>query len=111
MTRLTIAIGVVATELALAIALIAVLSLKALAHDAPSGWSYSFACCSSTDCRPVNQTTVKETATGYVVPSGEVVPYGSTKIKHSPDGEFHWCSKGGKNDTPTICLYVPPRSY
>ena len=109
--RLTIAIGSIVLDLIMGIAVVLMLAGKVFAHDAPSGWSYSFACCASTDCRPVNQTTVKETATGYVVPSGEVVPYGSTKIKHSPDGEFHWCSKGGKNDTPTICLYVPPRSY
>lgn len=56
-------------------------------------------------------STVKESATGYVVPSGDVIGYQDSRIKDSPDGEFHWCTTQGKNDGKTICLFVPPRSY
>lgn len=111
--RLAIAIGVVVTELVLAIALIIVLSLKALAHDAPSGWTYPYACCSDRDCRQAEQDEVRETKSGYRLTStGEVVEYQSRRIKDSPDGLFHVCQQAGNFDTGRVlCLFVPPRSY
>ncbi len=90
----------------------------ASAHDAvptkkmPLGWTYPWSCCSGMDCRQVPATAIGQTPEGYVIKAtGEVIPYGSKKIKDSPDGEFHWCSKQGKDDGETICLFIPPPSY
>lgn len=95
------------------------------AHEAmptaaqPLGWQYPYTCCSGFDCREVNgdasKVKIKETAEGYVILVAgkvhETIPYGDKKIKESPDGAFHWCSTGGKDDGKTICLFVPPRAF
>lgn len=98
-----------------------VLAGKAWPHDAiptaskPQGWSYPFACCSGYDCREVTsgpQGTVRERPEGYVIAkTGEVIAYSDGRLKESPDGAFHWCSVAGLDDTRTICLFAPPRSY
>jgi len=80
----------------------------ALAHDAPSGWSYDYSCCSTTDCAPTMAGDVEATPQGYRIPaSGEVVPYTDRRIKPSGDGFMHRCSYGGLPEARTICLYVP----
>jgi hypothetical protein len=85
---------------------------SAFAHDAPSGWKYPFSCCSGVDCRPVKTKAISERPEGYVISTtGEVVPYNDRRIRYSPDGEYHWCSKYGKDDTPTICLFVPAPAF
>jgi hypothetical protein len=88
---------------------------SAYAHDAPAGWSYDKQCCSGMDCRAVNQSAgpqVRETPRGYrISTTGEVIPYHDSRIKDSPDGEFHWCSHGGRDTAPTICLYAPVKGY
>ena len=88
------------------------------AHDAkptaarPQGWSYPFSCCSGYDCREVSSKQVSERPEGYVIQgTGEVVAYSDARLKDSPDGEYHWCSVAGADDSRTICLFVPPRSY
>ena len=90
----------------------------ALAHDAkptaakPEGWSYPFSCCSGYDCREVSSARISERPEGYVIKgTGEVVAYSDGRLKDSPDGEYHWCSVAGADDSRTICLFVPPRSY
>ncbi|MCG6857079.1 MAG: hypothetical protein LJE67_03345 [Salaquimonas sp.] len=81
---------------------------KANAHDAPSGWSYPYECCSGKDCRHVKASQIRPGADGYLIrSSGEIVVYSDARVKHSPDGEFHWCSIGGRDDGRTICLFVP----
>lgn len=82
------------------------------AHDAPTGWSYPFSCCSDFDCRQVEAVAISERPEGYVIKNtGEVVNYTDVRLKNSPDGEYHWCSVAGAKDSRTICLFVPPRSY
>ena len=82
----------------------------AFAHDAPAGWSYDLSCCSTVDCRQVPASYVRETAEGYVlVRTQETLRYGDYRIRQSPDGLWHWCTTGGRDDAGTICLYVPPR--
>lgn len=89
-----------------------VLAVRAEAHDAASGWSYPFACCSGHDCREVSKGFVGEKPEGFVIGStGEVVGYQDERLRNSPDGEFHWCSVAGKDDGKTICLFVPPKSF
>lgn len=83
----------------------------ALAHEAPSGWTYPLYCCSNQDCRPIPDASVKEGKDGYSLPSGEVLPYSDSRIRHSPDGLYHWCSADGENTGKTICLFVPPKSF
>jgi hypothetical protein len=90
----------------------------ALAHDAlptatqPQGWTYPFSCCSGYDCRQVQDQAIGERPEGYVIEAtGEVLAYSDARLKHSPDGMFHWCSVAGASDGRTICLFVPPRSF
>ena len=102
-----------------AVAIVAAgMASSAAAHDAkptsarPQGWSYPFSCCSGYDCREVSSKQISEKPEGYVIKgTGEVVAYSDTRLKDSPDGEFHWCSVAGADDSRTICLFVPPRSY
>ncbi len=94
------------------------MTTAAASHDAiptaskPNGWSYPFSCCSGFDCREVTAEEIGEQPGGYVIEgTGEVLAYSDTRLKDSPDGEFHWCSVAGKADGRTICLFVPPRGY
>ncbi|WP_051914168.1 hypothetical protein [Nitratireductor basaltis] len=82
------------------------------AHEAKTGWRYPYACCSNKDCREVPARMVNESAEGYVIrTTGEIISYDDKRIRHSPDGVFHWCSISGKADTKTICLFVPPKAF
>ena len=91
---------------------ILILVFGAHAHDAPSGWSYPLACCSDFDCRAVPADWIEEGPDGFrIVITGEVIPMTDRRVRHSPDGEFHWCSVAGSDDGRTICLFAPPRSF
>lgn len=80
------------------------------AHDAPSGWTYSPLCCSNRDCGLVPADWIEEGPAGVrIVPTGEVIPYSDTRIKQSPDGEFHWCRPPNEPSPHTICIYLPSR--
>lgn len=84
----------------------------AFAHESPMGWSYPTSCCSNRDCREVVPAFIKEGRLGYeIVPTGEIIGYSDKRLKDSPDQEFHWCSVSGLDDSKTICLFVPPRSF
>lgn len=91
--------------------LLALLPFAAHAHDAPTGWSYGYECCSSIDCRPISSASVKEGAAGYTLPTGETLAYKDSRIRESKDEQFHWCSVNGRDDSRTLCLYVPLRGY
>jgi len=87
-------------------------SSNALAHQAPTGWTYPWACCHDMDCREVKSTSIRESPKGYVIRStGEIIPMTDSRIRNSPDGEYHWCSVAGRDNTRTICLFVPPRDF
>lgn len=95
-------------------AVIAVLALMAayvgVKAAAAHSW-YPWNCCNDRDCRPVPFDAVTVTPTGYRVPSGEVIPFSSTKIKPTPpedvEQRFHWCSVAGSDTGHTLCLFVP----
>ncbi|EKF16843.1 hypothetical protein [Nitratireductor pacificus] len=92
--------------------LVGVFPVISLAHEAKSGWRYPYACCSDNDCREIKDAAISEVPDGYLIKvTGEVVSYSDKRVKNSPDGVFHWCSVAGKDDSRTICLFVPPRSY
>ena len=94
-------------------------------HDAkptaaqPNGLTYPYACCSGIDCREVGdgkaskaKVKILETATGYQISTtGEIIAFGDSRLKDSPDGVFHWCSVAGADDSRTICLFKPPRGF
>lgn len=83
---------------------------KAWAHEAPAGWQYPYACCSGIDCRPVSKKAISERPSGFVINStGEVIAPNDTRLRESPDGEYHWCTVAGEDHSRTICLFVPPR--
>lgn len=94
-----------------AFVIIFLLMLNAGAHEAKTGWSYDQSCCSDRDCREIPSESVKEMSGGYTVPNGEVIPYSSNKIKQSKDEYFHWCTWGGRENSSTICLYVPLKGF
>lgn len=97
---------------ALIVAAASLLAGAVHAHDAPSGWTYPLSCCSDYDCREVPADWVEERPEGYrIVITGEVIPMTSRKVRPSPDGVFHWCSVAGSDDSATICLFAPPRSF
>lgn len=96
------------------------------AHDAPTGWSYPFTCCSNYDCRsvtassrdmfgaPVPGVITEPSATNpnYVINrTGEQIGPDDSRIRMSPDGDYHWCSVAGADDGRTIYLFVPPRAF
>lgn len=110
-----------AVALAVALVWLPFMTRAAYPHDAlptaaqPLGWKYPYNCCANNDCRAVPSGAagvVRETATGFViVKTGEVIAYGDTRIKVSPDQDFHWCSVAGLDDSRTICLFVPNRGF
>jgi hypothetical protein len=112
------------TRMKIAVILMAVCGLiflavaLAQAHEAqptaakPQGWSYPLSCCSTFDCKQATGN-VSERPEGFVIAeTGEIVGYQDKRIRHSPDGEFHWCAhQSGVDAGRTICLFVPPRSF
>ena len=86
---------------------------QAHAHQAPSGWQYPHACCSNQDCKPASHVEVRETRAGYlVVATGELVPLTDSRVKDSPDGDYHLCQQGGDFDHGRVlCLFRPPNSF
>lgn len=82
---------------------------SAWSHEAKTGWVYPVSCCGNGDCREVSQGTVsRDPMKGYVInATGETISYTSRKLRDSPDGDYHWCSVSGKDDSSTICLFVP----
>lgn len=85
----------------------------AMAHDAPTGWKYPFACCANYDCQEVPDASIVEGARGYEIrKTGELIPMSDKRVRQSPDGKFHWCAhQAGLDAGKTICLFVPPRSF
>lgn len=87
-----------------------VFATDAVPHEAPTGWSYPFVCCSSIDCREVADSDVLEGPDGYRIrQNGETIGYTDTRVKDSPDGAMHLCTVAGEDTGRTICLFVPPR--
>ncbi|TIV73714.1 MAG: hypothetical protein E5V93_17770 [Mesorhizobium sp.] len=86
---------------------------QAIAHDAPAGWKYPWAYCSSIDCKEVQSSVVLEKPEGYVIQStGKVVGYQDKRVKDSPDGEYHWCAhQAGIDAGHTICLFGPSKGF
>lgn len=86
----------------------------ALAHDAPTGWSYDVSCCSNKDCRHDDEA-VRPVKTGWLVrQTGEVIAWGDSRLRNSPDGRYHICMSAAdftSTDARVLCLYVPPMGF
>lgn len=88
------------------------------AHQAPSGWSYPYLCCSDRDCTEVKAERVKEGPEGYrvtLLPGDHafvkaqvsfLIPY--SEIKFSPDGEYHLCIN---ERLEVLCFFAGARGY
>lgn len=89
------------------------------AHQAPSGWTYEYACCGNWDCGALKPEQVVLGPKGFVItiPPGThpqvpadagtivvTVPYGGER--KSPDGLFHICL--ASDGQRVLCLYAPP---
>jgi hypothetical protein len=100
---ITIASGVAASLLA----------GRAGAHEAPTGWTYPALCCSNKDCKQISATEVRAVKTGWLVEkTGEVISYGDTRLKDSPDGLYHRCAHAANFESgKTLCLFVPPMGF
>lgn len=71
---------------------------------------YAPDCCSGQDCKPVEDGRVKETSAGYVLPNGETIPHGDSRLRASRDWQFHWChAQNPIGFQKTYCLYIPGR--
>ncbi len=111
--------GAIAAFCIATIGLVVLGVVSAWAHDAkptagnPLGWKYGLECCSLIDCAPASSSDIRETKNGYViVRTGELIPYGDSRIKLSKDELFHRCTPQGNLDAKrSICLYVPDRGY
>jgi len=60
--------------------------------------------------------SIRETRKGFKVPSGELLPFADSRVRLSHDMHFHWCHSrkawaNQRRESPTICLYVPPKSF
>jgi hypothetical protein len=95
----------------------------ACAFGVPSASAHSWyekQCCEDEHCEPMADGVVRETSKGFKVPSGELLPYGDSRVRQSHDMRYHWCHDQKATVTrhreipfgpdSTICLYVPPKS-
>jgi hypothetical protein len=90
-----------------AIALLCVFAVKASAHQAASGWTYPFECCSNQDCAEYPGENVQILSTGFLLkPTGEFIDRSNSRV--SPDGRYHLCRlpSGGR----ILCFFYPPPS-
>ena len=87
-----------------------VATFQASAHDSPGGMAYPQMCCGGGpdgDCKPIPELSIKSVPGGWLVKgTGEVIS--QALVLRSTDGRYHRCSSQGRDDTPTICLILPP---
>lgn len=88
----------------------------AVAHQAPTGWSYPWSCCSNLDCREIGIDAISEPSESdpdYVIrPIGERLAPDDRRVRQSPNGAFRWCAhQAGVDAGHTICLFVPARGF
>lgn len=113
--RLTLILLAWAALYAVAVSLL--LSRPASGHNAPSGWAYDPACCSTQDCAPIRVDLVRITAQGYevtvapgdhplvTVQSTYVFPFNDPRVRFSGDQNYHLCI--GAYTKKGLCLYIP----
>lgn len=99
-------------------------------HDAPTGWTYDYNCCSTKDCHQLPLGTVRLSNNGYQVSltpeqhhqlirsTTFTIGYADAKIRPSKDEFYHACittqtqlQDGKLSGGLLICLYVPPMGF
>lgn len=84
----------------------AVFPMPLRAHEAPSGWSYPWQCCSNQDCRPVACDTLEEIEGGKVRDIENGQTYERNMVQSSGDAKCHVCTEQGKLDGKGLCVFV-----
>lgn len=91
------------------LATVALAAVPAVAHEAPTGWSYDPWCCDNRDCHALPPGAVVPTDAGWlIVSNGRVVPYDASQVRQSGDSQFHICEPG---QGLVRCLYVPDMGF
>jgi hypothetical protein len=72
------------------------------------GW-YEAACCSGTDCAPVDDAAVEEMADGVHVDGFGVLSYSDPRLRWSKDFEAHVCATATA-PRRLLCVYRRPKS-
>ena len=99
-----------------AVLLLIFMPLLGRAHEADSGWSYPWECCSSMDCSEIGtgqpEPDPVRSPGGWQLSDGTVVPF--HLARSSRDGRFHVCRRGRQPKGPVIrpherpaCLWAP----
>lgn len=92
------------------------LAFPAYAHDAtptketPLGWTYDPKCCGGLDCHEDDEGLISEEGGGFRIKNtGELIPYGSSKVHESKDFHRHICQVdyGNGDGLQTTCIYLP----
>lgn len=88
---------------------LALCATPAAAHQAPTGWVYPWQCCAGQDCRHAEPGEIVEQGGGFFVPNtGELIPYGSDRIRPSRDNDTHICQRPGSDKRLfTPCIFLP----
>lgn len=86
----------------------AALLLSVTAPGRAHSW-YEPECCSGIDCRPVADSDIKHTATGYTY---DGLAFDKTMERPSRDGKYHvcihtWAGEDGSLGRSPRCIYVP----
>lgn len=70
---------------------------------------YPRECCQQIDCAPLNRKDILSAQGGwYIRPSRETIPYFDSRVRSSPDGQFHRCiEEFWEPSSRTRCLFVP----
>jgi hypothetical protein len=83
---------------------------QASAHDPPGDMAYPEMCCGGGpdgDCKPIPESFIQAVPGGWLIKgTGEVIS--QALVLRSTDGRYHRCSSQHRDDTPTICLILPP---
>lgn len=87
------------------------------AHDAPTGWTYPYKCCSNKDCHPLGKGEWSEVEGGYSV-KGKFFDY--MDARPSPDGDAHICENPNngyviqshdRTDDEPSCIFIPQGGF
>lgn len=70
---------------------------------------YPRECCMDIDCAPVDTKEINQTEFGWnILISKETIAFDDSRVKASPDQQFHRCVKDFWDlASPTRCLFVP----
>lgn len=92
---------------ALVLAIFAAAATPAWGHDHWINWggyksSDGARCCGENDCAVIPAESIKTGPQGYILPSGEVVPY--SEAQQSEDGKYWRCHRA---DGSRRCFFSP----